>query len=116
MICEPGTHVTTHFEIFNEELSRCDWYLLPVDVQLMYMVFLSNAQNPVKIASYGGISCSRSVLERVTNVVNSSCIKLLLMLIFDGVLLFLDCSQIIFILYDASQDQGIDNSKLNQLK
>lgn len=65
ILCEPGARMIKHFEIFEENLSQFDWYLLPIDLQLMYMVFLSETQNGVKISSYGGIVCERNTSKLV---------------------------------------------------
>lgn len=66
LICEPGARMTTEFEIFENELGRCDWYALPIETQRLYLIFLSNAQNPVQICSYAGIVCSRDTIKRVS--------------------------------------------------
>lgn len=66
LLCEPGTQMTARFEAFSGEVGQCVWYLLPIELQRMYMTFLSNAQNPVKMCSYGGITCERDTSKKVS--------------------------------------------------
>lgn len=65
LICEPGKRVTDQFELFGKELERCDWHLLPIDMQRMFVIFLSNIQQSVHIRSYGDIKCSRELFKEV---------------------------------------------------
>lgn len=65
LICEPGARTTTEFEMFEEELRKCEWYLLPIEMQRMYTILLSDTQNPIQMCSYGGIVCNRDTLKRV---------------------------------------------------
>lgn len=65
LVCEPGERMTNRFEIFSEELSRSDWYLLPIEMQRIYLVFLSNTQNAINVSSYGGITCERETSKKV---------------------------------------------------
>lgn len=71
-ICELGEQVNHQFEIFGEELERCNWNNLPTELQRMYLIFLSDIQQPVNIQSYGGIICSRDTFEKVfTSIMRS---------------------------------------------
>lgn len=65
MLCEPGHYCTEKFENFEYELGQCDWYALPIELQRMYLIFLSNTQNEVEITSYGGIPCKRDKAKKV---------------------------------------------------
>lgn len=69
VLCEPGRQMTTQFEMFGDELGRFDWYLLPIELQRMYRIFLADTQYPVDICSYGGITCDRETSKRVGKVV-----------------------------------------------
>ena len=64
-ICEPGERVTDQFEQFGEEVERCEWNKLPIEMQRMYLIFLSDTQQPVNIRSYGGILCTRDTFKTV---------------------------------------------------
>ena len=65
VMCESGEQVTDKFEQFGEEFERCDWYKLPIEIQRMYLIFLSDTQQPKTIQSYGGVVCSRETCKRV---------------------------------------------------
>lgn len=67
LICEAGDRVATQFDLFGQELERCAWYVLPIKLQRIYLIFLSDTQQPKKIESYGGLICSRETLKRVIN-------------------------------------------------
>lgn len=64
-LCEPGARMTSQFEAFNDELGQYHWYLLPIEIQRMYLIFASNTQHPVNIYSYGGFTCERKTLKNV---------------------------------------------------
>lgn len=60
--------MTTEFEMFEDELIQCEWYLMPIEMQRMYIMFLANTQNPIEISSYGGLVCSRETLKKVFTI------------------------------------------------
>lgn len=62
---ESGAIMTTEFERFGEELERCDWYALPIKMQRMYMIVLSDTQNPIEMYTYGGIVSNRETIKKV---------------------------------------------------
>lgn len=57
--------MTDKFEVFGEKIAACNWYLLPIEMQRMYLIFLANVQNPILMTSYGGITCERGTSKRV---------------------------------------------------
>lgn len=59
LLCEPGERMTTQFNELNDELNRCDWYLLPISIQQMYVIFSLEAQNSMEMLSYADITCER---------------------------------------------------------
>lgn len=67
ILCEPGSKMTGQFEIFGQELDRCNWYALPMELQRIYMIFLSETQNQIKMFSYGNITCERVTSKKVDN-------------------------------------------------
>ena len=62
---EIGERVTDQFEQFGDEVGRCDWNELPIEMQRMYLIFLSDTQQPKQIQSYGGITCTREQFKAV---------------------------------------------------
>lgn len=65
LVCEPGQRVTNQFEMFSEELQRCDWDELPIEMRRMYLIFLSDTQQPVNIACFFNVICSRETFKKV---------------------------------------------------
>lgn len=47
MVCELGEWVNNKFELFNETLVQCDWYLLPLELQRMYVMILVISQQQI---------------------------------------------------------------------
>lgn len=46
-------------------MSQWDWYLLSIGMQRMYVVFLLDTQNPMKMHSYANITCERETFKEV---------------------------------------------------
>lgn len=65
VLCEPGAKMTTEIEKIGEEIERCEWYLLSVEMRRMYLIFLADTQSEVKLSGYGGITCDRETSKRV---------------------------------------------------
>lgn len=65
IVCEPGERVTNRFDRFSLKFGECDWSKLPLDVQRMYLIALSDTQQPKNIHSYGGIICTRDTFKEV---------------------------------------------------
>lgn len=65
LLCEPCERMTMKFGMFVDELEQCDWYLLPIEMQRMYAIFLSDTQKPIKMRGYGGIKCERETSKNV---------------------------------------------------
>ena len=63
--CEFGERMTDQFESYGEELERCDWNLLPIEMQRMYLIFLTDTQQIKTIQCYFGIVCSRETYKKV---------------------------------------------------
>ena len=65
MICEPGERMSNEFDVFGEELGRCNWYLLSPEMQRIYLIFLLDTQQPVNMKSYGNVLCTRDTFKKV---------------------------------------------------
>lgn len=65
LLCEPCAQMTNQFNLFGDELGRADWYLLPIEMQRTYLIFLSDTQSPMKISSYANITCERETSKSV---------------------------------------------------
>lgn len=67
LVCELGEMVTSQYESLNDELHQCDWYLFPVGMQRMLVIFMSYTQQPVLIRGYGNVRCVRVSFKNVRN-------------------------------------------------
>lgn len=70
--CELGETVTDQFRKFNARLYQCDWYLFPIEVQQMLVIFMSDTQQTVYVQGYGHVLCIRENLKRV----KSTCVAI----------------------------------------
>lgn len=62
---ELGERVTLQFNAFNELLCQSEWYLLPLDVQRMLVIFMMDTEQPAVIQGYGNIECTRASFKKV---------------------------------------------------
>lgn len=65
LFCENGHLVTKQFEKFSYELDQRNWYLYSIEMQRMFVFFMSNAHQHVHIRGYGHILCSRNKVKEV---------------------------------------------------
>lgn len=65
LFCEFGEMITEQFEMFNDELSQCKWYLFSTDVQQMFVILMAFAQKPMNICGCGKIKCTRESFKKV---------------------------------------------------
>lgn len=65
-VCECGERVTHQSNTFNYELSQCDWYLMPIEVQRLLVVFMAYTQQPLLLRGYGNIVCTRDAFKSVS--------------------------------------------------
>lgn len=63
--CEFGEMVTTASNAYDADVYCCGWYLLPIKMQKMYLIFKSNTQHPMIIRGYANIKCTREIFKEV---------------------------------------------------
>lgn len=64
--CEFGESVTNQFQLFSDELyCQCDWYMFPIEMKKMYLIFLSYAQQRAHLRGYGNTICIRNTFKEV---------------------------------------------------
>lgn len=68
IFCEHSEQMINEFEAFDQKLGLCTWYPLPLEMQRMYLIFVSNTQQPKIIRGYGDILCTRDTFKRVTKI------------------------------------------------
>lgn len=82
-ICEFGQKVSDQFEAFGKKLERCDWCLLPAEMQRMYLIFIAHTQQTPNVQAYGNILCTRlskfvRVFDKSNFTFNGFCIDLVM--------------------------------------
>lgn len=65
VFCEFGQMVQTTFEMFDDELKRCQWYLFPLEMQRTYGIVMANSQRPTNIRGFGNMIRTREALKKV---------------------------------------------------
>lgn len=68
--CEFSEMVCDEFEQFNEELHRYEWYLIPMEMQRIYLIFLLDTQQLTVVRGYGNILCTRVTFKAVIHRIN----------------------------------------------
>lgn len=63
--CELGSQVTNQFNALDEKLCQSKWYLLPIGVQRMMLIFMLTSQQAVFLRRYGNIECTRDAFKNV---------------------------------------------------
>lgn len=64
--CEFGENVTHHFNLFDDELERCNWYLFPIDLQRLILITMLGSQQPEVIQGFANTACTRIAFKRVS--------------------------------------------------
>lgn len=100
--CEFGEWVTNKFNCFDDEIYRCDWYLLPLNTQKLHLILMQNTQQPALIEGYANIWCLRDTFKKV-HFIRRFVFKLIHFRFFFA----LDCQQRIFLLHDTASNQRI---------
>lgn len=62
--CEMGQNVSNQFQVLSEEICKCDWYLMPHNLQRILIIIILNVQ-PVLISGFANVVCSRDSFKRV---------------------------------------------------
>lgn len=57
--------VATQFNRFDDVLNECKWYLFPIDVKRIFLIFICETQQLTLFRGYGNIECTRQAFERV---------------------------------------------------
>lgn len=63
--CEASHWIGEKFQSFNYKLQQCDWYLYPVKLQRVYMMFTLDTQELTIARGYGNIACTRTTFKTV---------------------------------------------------
>lgn len=63
--CEFSARLTNQFETICDALLQCNWYLYPIKLQKMLIMVIVNVQQPVQVAGFGNMKCSRDSFKQV---------------------------------------------------
>lgn len=65
MVCDIAEDVNFQFEFLAKKLYQYDWYLLPIRMQRIYLIFMAHTQQTPHIQGFGNIVCSREIFKKV---------------------------------------------------
>lgn len=65
LYCYFGECVTHQFNVFYDKLYQRNWYLFPIEMQHMLLIFMLDAQQVVLLRGYGNIVCTRDYFKKV---------------------------------------------------
>lgn len=63
--CIVGETVTIQFDRFNETLCNTKWYLLPIEMQQMLVIFMAFVQQSATIHGSGQTVCRLEAFKKV---------------------------------------------------
>lgn len=111
--CELGAQVTHQFNSLDDVLCQVKWYILPIEVQRMVIMFMLDAQQAVFLRGYGNIVCSRDSFKNVWSLkLNSNLMHNLvvfrILIRFFLIPLHLDNQFWVFLFYDSSPNQRLN--------
>lgn len=62
---EFGGVATDRFDKFHIELCQFKWYLMPVEIQRIHLMFMLNVRTSAKIKGYANVFCTREMYKSV---------------------------------------------------
>lgn len=72
-VCELGGMVSDLFAEFNDGLNQCDWYLFPLEVRPIFVMIITNSQQPVLVRGFANTMCVREYFKRVKQFCHINC-------------------------------------------
>lgn len=65
LVCEFGEMISNRFDLFNDALDQCHWYLFPIEMQRMFIIVTANTQRRMIIHAFGNAQCTREANKTV---------------------------------------------------
>lgn len=65
LVCENCTKVTNQFEMIDNTLCRCNWYILPKEMQKLILIASIYTQQSTVIHGYFDTQCTRESFKGV---------------------------------------------------
>lgn len=63
--CDLGQRTSDAFAGIDITIGQFDWYLFPIKIKRILPMIIANAQQPVLLECFGGITCTREVFRKV---------------------------------------------------
>ena len=63
--CELGQRLIDAFDEISSTIDHLKWYSLPIEIQRLLPMIVVAAQQPVSVACFGSITCTREVFKNV---------------------------------------------------
>lgn len=67
VLCDFGQKVANQFELFENEICKCKWYLFPLEMQRVFAFAMLNAQHLVVVEGFGNIKLTHDTSKKVAN-------------------------------------------------
>lgn len=68
--CQFSHMMCEGFNMFCEKFHRCDWYLFPIELQRIYLIFILDTQQLTIVRGFGNILCTRDTFKKVVHCSN----------------------------------------------
>lgn len=67
--CNIGEMTSNQFDLFDEQLYQCNWYLLSNEMQRMLIIFMPITQQPSIIRGFGNVEVRQETFKMVNSLV-----------------------------------------------
>lgn len=57
--------VSEQFDLLDDALCDCDWYLFPMKMQQMFIIVMAGTQQPTIVQGFGNVLCTRETFKKV---------------------------------------------------
>lgn len=57
--------VGEQFNLLDDALCECDWYLFPMEMQQIFITVMAGTQQPTIVQGFGNVLCTRETFSKV---------------------------------------------------
>lgn len=68
LLCDFGQKLINQFELFENEIYKCKWYLFPINMQQIFAFAMVNVQQLAPVQGFGNIELTRETSEKVAKL------------------------------------------------
>lgn len=65
IFCNFGQKLTDRFELFEDVMCKCQWYLFPIEMQQTFAFVMMNVQQSATVKCFGNIELNRETSKQV---------------------------------------------------